>query len=283
MNQLAPLALIALLLLAQTVSSAPTEADKPNIVYVVADDLGYGDLGCYGQTKFRTPNVDRMAAEGMRFTDHYAGSCVCAPSRCCLMTGLHTGHARIRANADVPLAADDVTLAEVLKRGGYATGIFGKWGLGRPDTTGFPSEQGFDEFLGYADQSKAHFYYPESLDTHDGTRPIAENRGGAREIYSHDLLADAALDFVRRHQSEAFFLYVPFTIPHAEVLVPEDSLAEYRGRWEEKPWNGGHYAVQSEPRCPGGDDHPHGPRPRPAGRPARRTRPGRTDSGGFHE
>ena len=190
-----------------------------------------------------------MAAGGMRFSDHYAGSSLCAPSRCSLLTGLHTGHARIRDNAKVPLEPGDVTIAETLAEAGYVSGVFGKWGLGLPGSTGFPTEQGFDEFLGYADQSKAHFYYPTQLETHDGVREIPENRDGAREVYSHDLIADASLNFIRRHQERPFFLYIPFTIPHAEVLVPEDSLAEYRGRWEETPFGGGHYAAQPEPRA----------------------------------
>ena len=123
------------------------EPVKPNIIYILADDLGYGDLGCYGQEKIKTPNIDQLASEGIRFTDHYAGSTVCAPSRCCLMTGLHTGHARIRGNARTPLLPDDITVAELLKSAGYTTGLIGKWGLGEPGTTGIPNKQGFDYFL----------------------------------------------------------------------------------------------------------------------------------------
>ena len=130
-------------------SSTGVVVGKPNIIYILVDDLGYGDLGCYGQTRIQTPNIDRMAAEGMRFTDHYAGSTVCAPSRCCLMTGLHTGHAWVRANGRLPLRPEDVTVAELLKGAGYTTGIIGKWGLGEAETTGIPNRQGFDHWFGY--------------------------------------------------------------------------------------------------------------------------------------
>jgi arylsulfatase A-like enzyme len=137
---------------------------RPNIVFILADDLGYGDLGCYGQKEIRTPHLDRLAAEGMRFTQCYAGSTVCAPSRCALMTGRHTGHGTIRDNYPrVPLRPDDVTAAEALRSAGYATGLIGKWGLGEPGTTGIPNRQGFDYFFGYLDQLHAHNYYPDYL------------------------------------------------------------------------------------------------------------------------
>jgi arylsulfatase A-like enzyme len=222
---------------------------KPNIISILADDLGYGDLGCYGQQKIRTPNLDRMAAEGMRFTDHYAGSAVCAPSRCVLMTGLHTGHARVRANGRMPIEPEDVTVAEVLKRAGYATAAIGKWSLGDAGTTGAATRQGFDYFFGYLNQGAAHFYYPESLDRNEETVILEANRDGKRGTYSHDLLTQEALQFIRRRARGPFFLYVPFTIPHAEVLVPEDSLSEYRDKWPEKPFPGGHYAAQPTPRA----------------------------------
>src|SRR5262249_35879099 len=138
-------------------------ATRPNIVFILADDLGYGDLGCYGQTRIRTPNIDGLSAAGKRFTQCYAGSTVCAPSRCALMTGLHTGHCRVRGNALVPLRLEDVTVAEILKSTGYATGAVGKWGLGEPGTTGVPNRQGFDEWFGYLNQHHAHNYYPEYL------------------------------------------------------------------------------------------------------------------------
>src|SRR5512138_1767250 len=139
----------------------------PNIIFILADDLGYGDLGCYGQKKIQTPNLDRMANQGIRFTSFYAGSTVCAPSRCALMTGLHTGHCLIRGNAKVALRPEDVTVAEVLHNADYRTGLIGKWGLGNEDTTGVPQKQGFDVFLGYLDQTHAHDYYPTHLWRYD--------------------------------------------------------------------------------------------------------------------
>src|SRR5438309_1408527 len=150
-------------LLGPTTARAAEPARKPNILFILADDLGYGDLGCYGQKRIRTPHLDRLAADGMRFTQCYAGSTVCAPSRCVLMTGKHTGHARIRGNAQVPLEPDDVTVAEILKPAGYRTAAIGKWGLGNEGTTGMPNRHGFDEWFGYLDQVHAHNYYPEFL------------------------------------------------------------------------------------------------------------------------
>jgi arylsulfatase A-like enzyme len=203
--------------------------DQPNIVYILADDLGYGDLGCYGQKVIQTPNIDKLAAEGMRFTDHYAGSTVCAPSRCCLMTGMHTGHAWIRGNARVPLRPSDVTVAELLKQAGYTTGIIGKWGLGEPDTTGIPNKQGFDYWFGYLNQRHAHNYYPEYLWRNEEKYKLKNEvnhviggrdrtPGGVatkRVEYSHDLFAAEALRFVEENKDRPFFFYLPFTIPHA--------------------------------------------------------------------
>src|SRR5688500_7164328 len=160
---------VCLSLLAAAPSPAQEPARKPNIIFLLADDLGYGDLGCYGQRKIRTPNIDRLAAEGMRFTQFYAGAPVCAPSRCTLLTGLHTGHAYIRDNGELPtegqrpIPAATVTLAEVLKSGGYYTGVVGKWGLGGPATEGEPNRQGFDHWFGYLCQRDAHRYYPQHL------------------------------------------------------------------------------------------------------------------------
>ena len=197
---------------------------KPNIIFILADDLGYGDLGCYGQQAIQTPNLDRMASEGMIFTNHYAGSTVCAPSRCCLMTGKHTGHAHIRGNARVPLRPGDVTVAELLQQAGYTTGIIGKWGLGEPETTGIPNRQGFDYWFGYLNQRHAHNYYPEYLWRNEEkvmldneVRPVNPPGGVAtkRVQYSHDLFAIEALSFVERHHEDPFFLYLAFTIPHA--------------------------------------------------------------------
>ncbi len=220
---------------------------KPNIVLIVADDLGYGDLSCYGQQRFRTPNIDRLAADGIRFTDFHSGSTVCAPSRCSLMTGLHTGHGYVRGNAfagsGIPLRPEDVTIAEVLKKAGYRTGMFGKWGLGENDTTGQPNRKGFDEWFGYLNQAHAHFYYTDYLYRNTEKVSIDKTR------YSHDLIAEAALDFLRKQKDTPFFLYLPFTIPHASLEVPEDSLKEYRGRFAETPYKGEHYTDQPTPNA----------------------------------
>ena len=245
---------IGLAVLAWTVvvaTSTAAEPRRPNIVFLLADDMGPGQLGCFGQKLIRTPNIDRLAAEGMRFTQCYAGCCVCAPSRSTLMTGLHTGHTPVRRNGGGnPLLPEDVTVAEVLKSAGYATGLFGKWGLGDEGTTGIPTKQGFDEFLGYLHQVHAHFYYPYYLCHNEGRLLLPGNDGGKREQYSHDLITDAALDFVWRHKQQPFFLYLAFTIPHVELLVPEDSLAEYRGKFPETPLaTNGHYASQPTPRA----------------------------------
>jgi len=214
---------------AGTGSMAGARKNRPNIIFILADDLGYGDLGCYGQQTIKTPNIDKLAAEGMRFTDHYAGSTVCAPSRCCLMTGLHTGHALIRGNANVALRPSDITVAELLKQVGYSTGIIGKWGLGEPDSTGIPNRQGFDYWFGYLNQRHAHNYYPEYLWLNENKFELknevnhvigGQDRtpGGVatkREIYSHDLFAEQALSFVEKNQGNPFFLYLALTIPHA--------------------------------------------------------------------
>jgi arylsulfatase A-like enzyme len=202
---------------------------KPNIIFILADDLGYGDLGCYGQKTIKTTNIDKLAEEGMRFTDHYAGSTVCAPSRCCLMTGYHTGHALIRGNANVPLRPSDVTVAELLKGAGYSTGIIGKWGLGEADSTGIPNRQGFDYWFGYLNQRHAHNYYPEYLWKNEEKFKLknevnhvigGQDRtpGGVatkRVEYSHDLFAADALRFVEQNKNGPFFLYLALTIPHA--------------------------------------------------------------------
>jgi arylsulfatase A-like enzyme len=202
----------------------------PNIIFILADDLGYGDLGCYGQKKIRTPNLDRMAAEGMRFTQCYAGSTVCAPSRCSLMTGLHTGHARIRGNDAHPLQPEDVTVASVLKKAGYHTGLSGKWGLGLQETTGTPGRHGFDEFVGFLSQTHAHQYYPTNIWRRSpdvGEReyiwPLHENTNRQRRVYVHDLFTGAATNFVRVNRNFPFFLFLSYTIPHANNELGRES------------------------------------------------------------
>jgi arylsulfatase A-like enzyme len=208
---------------------AITGEQPPNIIFILADDLGYGDLGCYGQKRIKTPNIDKMAAEGMRFTDHYAGSTVCAPSRCSLMTGLHTGHCLVRGNARVPLRPEDLTVAELLKQAGYTTGIIGKWGLGEPDTTGIPNKQGFDYWFGYLNQRHAHNYYPKYLWRNEEKVELANevnhiidghdrSPGGVatkKVEYSHDLFTEEALTFIKKNNKGPFFLYLAYTIPHA--------------------------------------------------------------------
>jgi arylsulfatase A-like enzyme len=201
-------------------TAGAADPKRPNILFILADDLGYGDLGCYGQPRVKTPNLDRLASEGRRFTQVYAGSTVCAPSRCCLMTGRHTGHARVRGNSLVPLLPEDVTVAEILKRAGYVTGIIGKWGLGEPDTTGLPNRQGFDEWFGFLNQHHAHGYYPEYLWKNEQKYPlegnVAPNNVTTRKAqYAPDLFTREALDFLNRHQKEPFFLYLAYTLPHA--------------------------------------------------------------------
>lgn len=209
---------------------------KPNIIFILADDLGYGVPGCYGQTKIATPHIDRLAVEGMRFTQHYAGSRVCAPSRSALMTGLHTGHTPIRANGGGDALRDeDLTVAELLKSAGYRTGLFGKWGLGTENTSGHPNRQGFEEFFGYLHQIHAHFYYPYFLWKNETKFFLPENEGKKRSRYSHDEIHAQALDFIRRSHQQPFFAYLAYTIPHVELVVPEDSIEPYRGKFSEKP------------------------------------------------
>jgi len=259
--------------------AGPGAADggrPPNIVFVLADDLGYGELGCYGQERIRTPRLDALAAEGLRFTRHVAGSPVCAPSRCVLLTGLHPGHAQVRDNREVkpegqhPLEAGTPTIARALQTRGYATGAFGKWGLGPPGSEGDPLAQGFDRFYGYNCQRVAHNYHPTSLWDDDVAVPLdnpdfpahdtlrddedpADPASYARfrgEDYAPDLITEQVLAFVRDHADEPFFLYWPTTVPHLALQVPEDSLGEYAGLWDDPPYPGGKgYLPQFAPRA----------------------------------
>lgn len=183
--------------------------DKPNIIFILTDDLGYGDLGCYGQKVIKTPSLDKMAAEGIRFTDCYSGSTVCAPSRCTLMTGKHTGHAYVRGNDRIPLRPEDLTVPEMLRKAGYRTGIVGKWGLGNEGTTGEPKNKGFDYSFGYLDQKHAHNYYTDHL-FRNGERVDL-----AKGTYTHDLFTKESLEFIYREHKNPFFLYMAYTIPHA--------------------------------------------------------------------
>jgi arylsulfatase A-like enzyme len=205
--------------------------NPPNLILIQADDLGYGDLSSYGQVKFSTPHLDRLAREGTRFTQYYAGSTVCAPSRAALMLGLHTGHNWIRGNGEIPLRPSDVTLPEVLKAAAYDTAVVGKWGLGREDTDGRPWAQGVDHFFGVLDHRHAHRQYT----THLWRNQQRVELDLARD-YVNDLFTADALDFAGRARTRPFFLYLAYTVPHAELRVPEDSLADYRGRFPETPF-----------------------------------------------
>ncbi len=229
------------------------EQERPNVIYILADDLGIGDLGCYGQEKIKTPAIDNLAANGIRFTQHYAGCTVSAPSRCSLLTGKHTGHSYIRGNKgvqgsdgnsyDYPLAADEVTLGEVFKEQGYATACVGKWGLGGPETVGSPNRQGFDYFYGYLGQGHAHKYYPTYL--HENETQVTLD--GTTQ-YAHDMIAEKALEFIENNADNPFFLYFSPTIPHAELKVPNDDCGEYV--FEEVPFAGNDsYCAQEKPRA----------------------------------
>ena len=237
-----------LLIVSATAPTAMGVEPQPNLVLIVADDLGYGDLGSYGQQLIATPNLDQMAADGMRFTQFYSGSTVCAPSRCVLMTGLHTGHCLIRGNGKDNLRPADVTLAEVLKAAGYQTGMAGKWGLGHEASTGLPTRQGFDMFFGYLDQHHAHNYYPTFLIRNGQRHPLRNvvpnegrwGQGVASEAneYSHDLIMEEALQFVRDAQPDRpFFLYLPLTIPHANNEAGKDGMeVPDLGQYTDRDW-----------------------------------------------
>ena len=242
MNRNITLAFLALLLFSCTgvKEKKEQEAVKPNIIYILADDLGYGDLSCYGQEKFETPNIDKLAARGVKFTQHYCGSAVCAPSRSTLLTGEHTGHTPIRGNKEmksegqVPIPASTLTLAEVMKNAGYTTGMFGKWGLGYTKTEGDPNNQGFDEFYGYNCQRMAHRYYPPYL-WHNQEKLTLEGNDWTNTVtYAPDKIQEATLQFIEKNKDKPFFAYVPFVLPHAELISPKDSISEmFEGKFVE--------------------------------------------------
>jgi|YelNatPaOPRAMG01_1025707.scaffolds.fasta_scaffold02209_1 arylsulfatase A-like enzyme len=244
--------------------AAPVQ--RPNILFILADDLGWGDLSCYGQEKFRTPNIDRLAAEGMKLTVHYSGSPVCAPSRCVLMTGLHPGHTYIRDNrgglngteGQEPVPPGYLTLPRTLRALGYTLGAFGKWGLGPVGSSGDPLRQGFDRFYGYNCQAVAHNHYPTSLWDNavrvrldnppfaahqklpadaDPNDPQSYRRYTGR-AYAPDLISAQARQFIRTNATRPFFLYYATTVPHLALQVPEDSLRPFVGRFAEEPYRG---------------------------------------------
>ncbi|MCX6895600.1 MAG: arylsulfatase [Verrucomicrobia bacterium] len=245
--------------------AAASAADKPNIIYILADDLGLGDLGCYGQKHFATPNIDKLAADGIRFTQHYSGTSVCAPSRSSLLTGLHTGHTPIRGNMEVkpegqqPLPAGTLTLATLLQKSGYATGAFGKWGLGFPGSEGDPLKQGFDRFFGYNCQRLGHNYYPRHLWDDDKKLELDANAGQKKGVYAPELIHEKTLAFLEANKDRPFFCYVATIIPHAEMVAPERYMARHRGKYGvEKPFKGkddgadyrnGQYESQPEPHA----------------------------------
>jgi arylsulfatase A-like enzyme len=251
---------LMLLLICLSPGLAVSAAERPNIIFILSDDLSWGDLGCYGQQQIKTPHIDRLAGGGIRFTNAYAGNSVCAPSRSCLMQGLHPGHARVRNNSYQSyrhaLQAEDITVASLLQGAGYKTGLFGKWGLGLSRQHGTPNRMGFDEFFGYLNQRKAHSYYPPFLwnneqrvlfpannghdhkkqsryDAQGQVQPFGiRNRDKAQ--YSFDLIHQKSLDFIRRNHQQPFFLYLAHTIPHGPVIVPE------LGLYRDQPWAIGH-------------------------------------------
>lgn len=241
----------AILIFILTIQTAILSAQtKPNIVYILADDLGYGDLSCYGQKLFKTPTLDSLAHHGIRFTQHYTGSPVCAPSRASLITGRDPGHSRVRGNYEAgphgfgagwPLQPEDYTIAEVLKLGGYSTAIIGKWGLGVQETTGAPTEQGFDYAYGYLNQGHAHNQFPDHLFRNGIKEEIPNNMNGRTQLFSGDLLTTDALQYLDKQKNEQpFFLYLAYVTPHAELLVPEDSLFKAQiGKIEDVPYTKG--------------------------------------------
>jgi arylsulfatase A len=206
-------------------------AVRPNILIVQADDLGYGDLSAYGQGHFQTPALDRLAQDGIRFTQYYAGSTVCAPSRAALMTGFHTGHTSIRGNGEIPLREEDVTIAMALRDGGYRTAVIGKWGLGRPGTTGQADKKGFEYAFGFLDHRHAHRQFTDHL--YRNTEPIPVD---GETVYANDLFTRESAAFIERTDARPFFLYLNYTVPHAELRVPDDSLKPMQGRFPEKPF-----------------------------------------------
>ena len=219
-----------LLLNAQVLAAEPKS--RPNVIFFLADDAGVGDFACYGSKYSITPNIVRLAAEGIRLTNAYCGNAVCAPSRCTLMTGLHPGHALFRANRkELTLAQDQLTVATLFKEAGYVTGGFGKWGIGLPGTTGVPEKHGFDRFFGYYDQTAAHQYYPTSLVENSCVIPVPENANGKRVVYSHNVIANETLKFIDQNKDKPFFIYAAWTLPHAEFTIPSPEL------FASKPWS----------------------------------------------
>ena len=235
---------------------AVQDGRPPNVIFILADDLGYGDLSCYGQKHFTTPHIDALAKNGMKFTQSYSGSTVCAPSRCCLLTGLHSGHAAIRGNSELqpegqkPMPADTKTVGHLLQSAGYQTGLFGKWGLGGPGTVSEPMKMGFNRFYGYNCQRVAHSYYPPHLWSDNVRVLLPENADEQRGTYAPQLIQEEALDFIRSNRDQPFFCYYAAIQPHADMIAPEEYMQRHRGKYgKENPAQGGHYYAQPEPRA----------------------------------
>lgn len=222
----------------------------PNIIFILADDLGYGDLGCYGQEKIKTPNIDRLASQGMRFTQFYSGSTVCAPARSSFLTGTHTGHTYIRGNKEVipegqePLADSIKTFAMLLQKSGYTTGAFGKWSMGIVGSTGSPEKKGFDQFYGYNCQRQSHRYYPTHLWDNDKKIVLEGNELKEKKVYAPELIQRKTLEFIETNKDKPFFLFIPTVLPHAELQGPDDAFYKmYAGRFDEKPFKGNDYGT----------------------------------------
>ncbi|MFM7149917.1 MAG: arylsulfatase [Gemmataceae bacterium] len=235
--------LFNLLVLLLVVSPGQAADRRTSVILILADDLGYGELGCYGQSRILTPHLDRMAREGMRFTQFYAGSPVCAPSRCCLLTGKHGGHAWVdnrsmKPEGQIPLPDGEVTLSELVKREGHATGAIGKWGLGPPGSGSDPTKRGFDLFFGYNCQAHAHYHYPTYLWRNDRRVNYPDNAIKTGKRHSHDLFEKEALAFLDANRERSFFLFLPLTIPHVSIQAEADWLAPYEGKWDDPAYNG---------------------------------------------
>lgn len=264
-NQFCQISLSLVLLLMLTVAPAQVTAEQPNglaasgktqtskyekpknFIFILADDLGYGDLGCFGQQRIQTPRLDQLAKQGMRLTSFYSGSTVCAPSRCCLMLGQHTGHTLVRGNAKTNLRPEDFTVAELFKANGYRTGLFGKWGIGHEGSDGVPTKQGFDQFFGYLDQHHAHNYYPEFLMKNEQRFPLENEVPGRGAFgqgvatkkvqYSHDLIMENALQFIRDNRDQPMFVYLAVTLPHANNEGRADGMEiPDLGIYQNKDW-----------------------------------------------
>ena len=240
---------------------------KPNIIYILADDMGYGDLSSYGQINFKTPTLDSLATHGIKFTQHYAGAPVCAPSRAALMTGRDIGHGWVRGNyetgprglgAGLPLRTEDITIAEVLKKAAYHTAIIGKWGLGMDGTSGHPNKKGFDYFYGFLNQAHAHNHYPDYLYRNESKIAIPENADRNQKKFTSDLFTTRALEFLDlQAENKPFFLYLAYTTPHAEMIVPDDALFKsFKGKFKEQPYEGKDYSATKSLGGYGASTHP---------------------------